>query len=90
MATNDPPATGAFNVATPSAYDGETVRYIDLDLDVLVFPDGKTKVVDEDEFLEHSARMGYPPDVIEQARRAVDALVALARAAQFPFEQIAP
>ena len=78
------------NVTTPAQYDGEAVRYIDLDLDVLVFPDGKMKVVDEDEFLEHSVRMGYPPDVIEQARRAVDELIALAHAAQFPFEQRAP
>jgi protein associated with RNAse G/E len=75
------------NVTTPAEYDGETVRYMDLDLDVLVFPDGRTKVVDEDEFLEHSVRMGYPPDVIEQARRAVDELVALAREGQFPFDR---
>ncbi len=74
------------NVTSPAQYDGETVRYIDLDLDVLVFPDGKTKVVDEDEFLDNSARMGYPPDMIEQSRRAVDEIVALARSGQFPFE----
>ena len=74
------------NVTTPAQYDGETVRYSDLDLDVLVFPDGSLKVVDEDEFLEHSVLMGYPPDVIEQSRRAVDELIALARGAQFPFD----
>ena len=78
------------NATTPAQYDGETVRYIDLDLDVLVFPDGKTKVVDEDEFLEHSVRMGYPRDVIDQAHRAVDELVALASSGRFPFEQKEP
>ncbi len=78
------------NVTTPAQYDGETVRYIDLDLDVRVFADGTLEVLDEDEFLEHSARMGYPRDVIEQARRAVDELVALARSGQFPFEQKGP
>ena len=75
------------NVATPARYDGETVRYADLDLDVRVSAEGKPKVLDEDEFLENSRRMGYPPEVIEQARTAVDELVRLARAGEFPFEQ---
>jgi len=75
------------NVTTPALYDGETVRYVDLDLDVRVFADGTLDVLDEDEFLENSRRMGYPPDMIEQARQAVDALLALARDGQFPFER---
>jgi hypothetical protein len=88
---NDRPRAGGLeywycNVTTPARYDGETVRYIDLDLDVRVFADGTLEVLDEDEFLEHSVRMGYPPDVIEEARRAVDELIALARGAQFPFD----
>ena len=77
------------NVTTPVLYDGETVRYIDLDLDVRIHADGTIELLDEDEFLEHSALMGYPPDVIEQARSAADELVALARARDFPFEELA-
>jgi uncharacterized protein len=75
------------NVATPVQFDGEYVRYVDLDLDVRVSAAGEPEVLDEDEFLENSARMGYPPDVIEQSRRAVDELMALVRNAQFPFDQ---
>ena len=74
------------NVATPARYDGKTIRYIDLDLDVRVFANSPLEILDEDEFLEHSRRMGYPRDVIEQARRAVDELIALARTEQFPFD----
>lgn len=77
------------NVTTPATYDGETIRYADLDLDVRVYANGTIEILDEDEFLEHSAVMGYPPDVIEQSRAAVDELVALARGAQFPFEELA-
>ena len=75
------------NVTTPALYDGETMRYVDLDLDVIVAADGAAKVVDEDEFLENSRRMGYPPDMIEQSRRAVDELLSLARDGAFPFER---
>jgi hypothetical protein len=31
--------------------------------------------------------MGYAPDVIENARRAVDELIELARRGQFPFRR---
>ena len=75
------------NVATPTQFDGETIRYVDLDLDVIVPFEGEPRVVDEEEFLENSARMGYPPDVVKQARRAVDELITLARKGEFPFER---
>jgi protein associated with RNAse G/E len=73
------------NVTTPAQYDGETVRYVDLDLDVSVGPNGEIELLDEDEFLDNSARMGYAPDVIENARRAVDELIELAQQGRFPF-----
>lgn len=75
------------NVTTPAMFDGETVRYVDLDLDVRVRPNGEVEVLDEDEFLDNSKRMGYAPDVIEHARRAVDELVELPRTGRFPFQR---
>ena len=75
------------NVGTPVEFDGENIRYVDLDLDVRVPAAGEPEVLDEDEFLENSARMGYPPEVVEQARSAVDELLALARSGRFPFDQ---
>ncbi|MDP3766552.1 MAG: DUF402 domain-containing protein [Dehalococcoidia bacterium] len=75
------------NVTTPAQYDGESLRYVDLDLDIRVSAGGETEVLDEDEFLENGERMGYPPEVIEHARGAVSELIALARGGQFPFEQ---
>jgi hypothetical protein len=78
------------NVTTPVLFDGETVRYADLDLDVLVPSAGEPQLLDEAEFLENSARMGYPPEVIDQARRAVDELFELARSRRFPFDDQGP
>ena len=75
------------NVTTPMQFDGETVRYADLDLDLRVSAQGESQLLDEDEFLENSQRMGYPPDMIEHARRAVDELLALVRGRQFPFDR---
>ena len=77
------------NVTTPTEYDGENVHYVDLDLDLRVSAQGKIEVLDEDEFLDNSKRMGYSPDVIKHARNALDELVRLAAAAEGPFAVLA-
>ncbi|MCH8066673.1 MAG: DUF402 domain-containing protein [Chloroflexi bacterium] len=74
------------NVTTPAEYDGQNIRYVDLDLDVIVDARLVATVVDEDEFLQHSESMAYPPDVIEQSRAAVDELLQLVRSGQPPFD----
>jgi protein associated with RNAse G/E len=38
------------NVGKPVVIDGETLSYVDLALDLLVFPDGRQIVLDEEEF----------------------------------------
>ena len=75
------------NITTPTQRNGDSIRYVDLDLDVHVPPVGEPEILDEDEFLENSDRMSYPPEVIAHARNAVDELLALAKSAQFPFEE---
>ncbi|MEX0785637.1 MAG: DUF402 domain-containing protein [Dehalococcoidia bacterium] len=74
------------NVTTPAEFDGENLHYVDLDLDVRVFPDGDPELLDEDEFLENSARMGYPPEVVDRARRAVDEILELVHIGGEPFD----
>lgn len=55
------------NVATPARWDDGTVRYIDLDLDVVWFANGRVVLDDEDEFELHQRRFGYPQELIETA-----------------------
>jgi hypothetical protein len=78
------------NVATPLHFDGETVRYVDLQLDVRVFADGagalEYRVVDEDEFEAARERYGYEDGLVTSARRAVDELVRMIEAREFPFD----
>ena len=40
------------NITRPPVFEGPLIRYVDLALDLLVFPDGRQIVLDEDEFLE--------------------------------------
>lgn len=73
------------NITTPPTTEGRYIRYIDLDLDVAVRPDGTISVLDEDEFRENQLRYGYSQEVVRRAREAVEEVLALARNGGFPF-----
>ena len=75
------------NVALPAEFDGETVRWVDLDLDVLIRSTGAVSLVDVDEFVEHGARFGYPGDLVRRATETGDALLAAARGRREPFDR---
>ena len=74
------------NVATPAEFDGETLRWVDLDLDVLT-RGGGIEVDDEDEFADRRERFGYPDDVVRHALAARDELLRLAESGAFPFDR---
>jgi uncharacterized protein len=74
------------NVSTPAKLDGSLLSWIDLDLDVRVWPDWRVEVYDEDEFADHSEGMSYPLEVIENARLAVDQILRLVDDRGFPFD----
>jgi uncharacterized protein len=78
------------NVATPLQFDGLTVHYVDLQLDVRVFADaagGLThRLTDEDEFEEARERYGYAQELVSRCYAAVDELVRMVEAREFPFD----
>ena len=47
-------------MATPPYWDGDVLRSVDLDLDVIQGLSGRVWVDDEDEFADHRVRWGYP------------------------------
>jgi len=75
------------NVNQPPSFDGRVLRYIDLDIDVLVAPDLTYKILDVEDFEENARRYAYPVEVQANARRAVDELTALIESGAFPFNE---
>lgn len=73
------------NVNVPPTISGGVLSYIDLDIDILVQPDFSYQVLDLEEFADNAARYGYSEQIKRQARSAVDELVSLIEARQFPF-----
>ena len=74
------------NVAMPARFDGATIRWVDLDIDIRCHLDGSLEVLDEDEFAQHRVELGYSDEVVERALAARDEMLQLARAGAFPFD----
>ncbi len=81
------PRSHYVNVATPSVWEDGTVRFVDLDLDVIwIASSGEVVLDDADEFAEHQQRYGYPPDLVDQAWDTVREVRALFKGAVPPFD----
>lgn len=55
------------NICYPAEVNGEIITYVDLALDLLVFPDGRKLVLDKEEF----ARLDLPPRERKKALKAL-------------------
>lgn len=73
------------DVITPAVWNGDTVRMVDLDLDVVRRSDGSVEVDDEDEFEEHKVAFGYPEHVVDRARTEAAQLVLAVEQGREPF-----
>jgi protein associated with RNAse G/E len=65
------------NIAMPATFAADCINYIDLDIDVILWPDGRVDVLDRDDFEENSVKYGYPVDVKNAVERSLDELLLL-------------
>ena len=63
------------NVTRPAEFCNGAIAYVDLSLDLLVFPDGRQLVLDEDEFAVQAQELSEAE--IKNARAALQALQSL-------------
>ena len=73
------------NICRPAQIEDGHVYAEDLALDLIVYPEGNWRTLDEDEFSE----LALHPQDQEQARGALDQLIDLARRRKGPFEILA-
>jgi protein associated with RNAse G/E len=73
------------NINVPPTFDGKVLRYIDLDIDVLVQPDFSYQVLDLEDFEKHSELYAYPDSVRESTEKALQELTQLIEDRAFPF-----
>jgi protein associated with RNAse G/E len=75
------------NVCMPPTFDGRVLDYVDLDIDVVVWPDRRHQILDEDEFAVNAEIWKYPEHVRQAAKHALKELLAMAADCQFPFSR---
>ena len=73
------------NIATPSIYDGESIKNVDYDLDVKVFPDDAYMILDQNEYEYHCHKMSYPDDIKQVCEKEMQSLIKMIENKQDPF-----
>ena len=74
------------NIASPSIYDGESLKNIDYDLDLKVNPQYGWTILDEDEYVEHGIEMGYSEELKKKIEKGLDQVIELVADRKSPFD----
>ncbi len=77
------------NICKPAQFLDHQIDFVDMVLDVFVYPDGRTLVLDEEEF-EEKRHSIYSPEDAGKAKGAVDQLLDMVRRRAHPFESAGP
>jgi len=63
------------NIASPFIIEENTIKYIDYDLDLRVFPTGQYKILDRLEYKYHKELMNYSDDLDKVVNSALEELI---------------
>lgn len=77
------------NIASPFVIEENTIKYIDYDLDLRVFPDGSFKVLDRGEYQYHKKKMNYSDDLDKILKNELTILINKTRNKEYPFSKTA-
>lgn len=78
------------DMTTPPVWDGDVLRAVDLDLDVVRGTTGRVWVDDEDEFAAHRVAYGYPDEVVALAVASCEAVRSAMVAGDPPYDGRVP
>lgn len=74
------------DAALPATRHGNTIDFIDMDLDVIVLPGGTHYIRDQAVFAERSISMAYTEEAKRQAHLGILHALRMVRRQQFPFD----
>ena len=63
------------NIATPYIIEDHTIKYIDYDLDLRIFPNGSYKILDRNEYKYHKKIMGYSDKLDRAVKNGLNDLI---------------
>ena len=74
------------NISMPPTFENGVLDYVDLDIDLVVWPDLNYKILDVREFEENVVRYRYPDSLVSKAYDTVAELTTLLKTRSFPFD----
>ncbi len=75
------------NICKPARFSGNEISFVDMVLDVFVYPDGRTLVLDQEEFQEKRKEI-YSAEDARLAEAGVAELLSIAERRDHPFETL--
>ncbi len=75
------------NVNMPPMFENGVLDYVDLEIDVLVWPDFTYEILDRDDFARNAIKYFYSKELIAQAEASLEQLIALIEGREFPFSE---
>jgi protein associated with RNAse G/E len=75
------------NIETPYAIEDKTIKYIDYDIDLRIFPDNTYKVLDEREYEYHRSKMKYSDDIDKIVKYEINNLLNIYKNKENPFNK---
>ena len=76
------------NINMPPHFDGITLEYVDLEVDILVWPGGQVKILDLDEFEISAATASYSQELRDNVVRAMDEVMGMIARRKAPFDRL--
>ncbi len=73
------------NIATPYIIEDGTIKYIDYDLDLRVFPDGGFRILDRNEYNYHKKIYKYSSELDKIIKAELSNLIEIKRRGEGPF-----
>ncbi|MBK8304324.1 MAG: DUF402 domain-containing protein [Chloracidobacterium sp.] len=72
------------NITMPPTFADDVIDYVDLDLDVIVWPEKGYEVLDRDDLEKNAIKYGYPGEVIANAEKSLVEIIALIESGGLP------
>ena len=72
------------NINMPPRFDGHVLDYVDLDIDIVVWPDLRYEVLDRADYARNAAAFGYPAEVQTKVEESLNELLELIESGRLP------
>lgn len=75
------------NVNMPPVFADGVLDYVDLDIDIVVWPGGRQEILDQAEFEANVKRFGFTEDIRSKVDKALTEMLTMIGERKFPFDR---